>query len=590
MANSQDILLTYRTDTGEVTKSFDEIIKGLEGVDKKAEDTAKKTGKIGDASKKAGKTGAQGFKILDVAMKATGILFIVDKFMEFAGVLLENKKVAETLEVVMAGIGTVMNQLFEVAEPLGNALINAFKNPMETIRNIGKAIKENLINRFEGMLEFLPAIGNAISLVFEGKWKEAGKVAADAAGKMVLGVEDITDKVAQASEAVSEFASDFVADTKKAIQSSNDLTRAQQRLRDNQRDLNVEYAEARAEIEQLKQRRDDERLSIEERIAAAQEASDKDAEFAQKRMDIANAEVALIQQEIALQGETEERLDRLAEARIAAAEAAESSAAVQTELMTSIASLQNEELARQQELIDKERERIDGIISRQSQIDDILEVGMNREIEKVREKYRILQEEATANGQILVNTNEAMEAEIDAIREKYAKDDRLREQEKHKTNLQMASNAMGALMALNEAFAGETEAEQERAFERNKKFQVGQAIIQTAMAVTGALTAGGNPLKLATGAQFVEAAIALATGVAQVATIKKTKFGGGDTPGSNVSRPTAPGAGGASPQLDLGFLGAGAGQTGFRTYVVSSEVSNAQQANQRINDQASLVG
>ena len=590
MANSQDIILTYKTDTSEVTKSFDTIESGLEGIDKKLSETEKQTGKIGKGLQDTGRLGKIGFNAIGTAIKATGIGLLVGLVAKLIEKFTENKKVAEALELVFNGIGAVINTIFDYAEPLGDALINAFKNPMETIRNIGKAIKENLINRFEGLLEFLPAIGNAISLVFEGKWKEAGKVAADAAGKMVLGVEDITDKVAQAAEAVSEFASDFVADTKKAIQSSNDLTRAQQRLRDNQRNLNVEYAEARAEIEQLKQRRDDERLSIEERIAAAQEASDKDAEFAQKRMDIANAEVALIQREIALQGETEERLDRLAEARIAAAEAAESSAAVQTELMTSIASLQNEELARQQELIDKERERIDGIISRQSQIDDILEAGMNREIEKVREKYRILQEEATANGQILINQKEAEEAEIDAIREKYAKDDRLREQEKHKTNLQMASNAMGALMALNEAFAGETEAEQERAFERNKKFQVGQAIIQTAMAVTGALTAGGNPLKLATGAQFVEAAVALATGVAQVATIKKTKFGGGDTPGSNVSRPTAPGAGGGSPQLDLGFLGAGAGQTGFRTYVVSSEVSNAQQANQRINDQASLVG
>jgi hypothetical protein len=589
MANSQDILLTYRTDTGEVTKSFDEIIQGLEGVDKKAEETAKKTSKVGDASKKAGKTGAQGFKILDVAMKATGILFIVKKFMEFAGVLLENKKVAETLEVVMAGIGTVMNQLFEVAEPLGNALINAFKNPMETIRTIGKAIKDNLITRFEGMLEFLPAIGNAISLVFKGKWKEAGKVAADAAGKMVLGVEDITDKVAEAAEAVTEFANDFVADTKKAIQSSNDLTRAQQRLRDNQRDLNVEYAEARAEIEQLKQRRDDERLSIEERIAAAQEASDKDAEFAQKRMDIANAEVALIQQEIALQGETEERLDRLAEARIAAAEAAESSAAVQTELMTSIAGLQNEELARQQEIIDKERERIDGIISRQSQIDDILEAGMNREIEKVREKYRILQEEATANGQILVGQSEAMEAEIAAIRDKYAKQDKAREQAKYDGYVQMATNALGALMALNEANAGETEAEQRRAFEKNKKFSIAQAIITTAQAVAGQLAVPQDQL---TGANFIKAAIAATTGIAQIQKIRKTQFQSGTDETGGVTQPG--GGGGASfptsPQLDLGFLGGGAGQTGFRTYVVSSEVSNAQQANQRINDQATLVG
>lgn len=589
MATQQDILLTYRTDTGEVTRSLDDIVKGLDGVDKKLDDTGKKTGGLGKSLTKSSNVGVKGFKVLDTALKASGIVWIASKFIEFAGVLMENKKVAETLEVVMAAIGTVMNQLFEAAAPLGDAIMNAFNNPMEALKNIGNAIKQNIINRLEGLLEFIPAVGEAIKLVFQGEWTKAGKVAADAAGKMVLGVEDITEKVGEAAEAVGEFANDFVKKTRTAIKSSNDLVKAQQRLRDQQRDLNVEYAEARAEIEQLKQQRDDERLSIQERIAAAQEASDKDSEFAQKRMDIANAEVGLIQREIALQGETEERLDRLAEARIAAAEAAESSAAVQTELMTSIAGLQNEELARQQEIIDKERDRIDGIISRQSQIDDIVEAGMNREIEKIREKYRKLQEEADNNNDILVNQELAREMEIDAIRTKYSKDDRAREQEKHKANLQMASNAMGALMALNEAFAGESEADQKRAFDRNKKFQIGQAIIQTAMAVTGALTAGGNPIKLATGAQFIEAAIALATGVAQVATIKKTKFGGGDTGSTSVTQPSAPGGAGA-PQLDLGFLGGGAGQTGFRTYVVSSEVTNSQQANQRINDQASLVG
>jgi hypothetical protein len=582
MANSQDIILTYKTDTSEVTKSFDTIESGLEGVDKKLSDTQKQTEQVGKGLQDTGRLGKIGFNAIGTAIKATGIGLLVGLVAKLIEKFTENKKVAEALEVVFNGIGAVINTIFDLAEPLGDALINAFKNPMETIRNIGKAIKENLINRFEGMLEFLPAIGNAISLVFDGKWKEAGKVAADAAGKMVLGVEDITDKVAEAAEAVSDFASDFVADTKKAIQSSNDLTRAQQRLRDNQRDLNVEYAEARAEIEQLKQRRDDERLSIEERIAAAQEASDKDAEFAQKRMDIANAEVALIQQEIALQGETEERLDRLAEARIAAAEAAESSAAVQTELMTSIAGLQNEELARQQEIIDKERERIDGIISRQSQIDDIVEAGMNREIEKVREKYRILQEEATANGQILVNTDEAMQAEIDAIREKYAKEDKAREQAKYDGYVQMATNALGALMALNEANTGETEQEQRRAFEKNKKFQIAQAIIQTAQGVSKAISSSPPPLN------FINAASVAATGIAQIRKIKKTEFDSGqDDSTETITRATAQNT---SPQLDLGFLGGGAGQTGFRTYVVSSEVSNAQQANQRINDQASLVG
>jgi hypothetical protein len=591
MANSQDILLTYRTDTGEVTKSLDEIVSGLSEVDQKLDDSAKKTSKVGKGLRAAGRLGAAGFKALGTAIAATGIGALIGLIAGLTAKMSENKKIAEAFEVVVSAIGAAFNILVQRIEPFAGAVVDAFSNPVESIKKLGDAIKNNIQTRIEGLLEFIPAIGKAIKLVFEGEWAEAGKVAADAAGKVVLGVEDITDKVAEAAEAVTEFASDYKEEVTKAVAASTSLTKQQQRLRDQQRDLNVEYAQARAEIEQLKLKRDDERLSIQERIAAAEEAAAKDSEFAQKRMDIANAEVALIEREIALQGDSIERQDRLAEAKIAAAEAAESSAAVQTELMTSIAGLQNEELARQQELIDKERERIDGIISRQSQIDDIVEAGMNREIEKIREKYRIQQEDAIANNQILVNQEEAMQIEIDAIRDKYAKADNIREQEKLQKNLQMASNALGALMALNEAFAGESEAEQKRAFERNKKFQIGQAIIQTAMAVTGALTAGGNPIKLATGAQFVEAAIALATGVAQVATIKKTKFGGGETGGSNVPRPTTPGAvGGGGPQLDLGFLGGGAGQTGFRTYVVSSEVSNAQQANQRINDQATLVG
>ena len=589
MATQQDILLTYRTDTGEVTRSLDDIVSGLEGVDNKIEETARGTKKIEGGLKATGKTGSIGFKAIGGAIAATGIGLLVQIVATLIKKFTENKKVAEALEVVFAGIGAVINTIFELAEPLGEVLINAFNNPMEALKNIGNAIKQNIINRLEGLLEFIPAVGEAIKLVFQGEWTQAGKVAADAAGKMVLGVEDITEKVGEAAEAVGEFANDFVKKTRTAIKSSNDLVKAQQRLRDQQRDLNVEYAEARAEIEQLKQQRDDERLSIQERIAAAQEASDKDSEFAQKRMDIANAEVSLIQREIALQGETEERLDRLAEARIAAAEAAESSAAVQTELMTSIAGLQNEELARQQELIEKERDRIDGIISRQSEIDNIVEAGINREIEKVREKYRILQEEATANGQILVNTDEAMQAEIDAIREKYAKNDAARNKAVLDSRVQLATQALGALSALNDAFAGDSEEQQKKAFQRNKAIGIASAIVNTAGAIMGALNPAVGGLGIPLG--LPGAAIAAATGVAQIATIAKSRFNssGGDAPdppstgGGSAPTPT-------TPQLDLGFLGAGAGQTGFRSYVIASEVSNSQQANQRINDQASLVG
>jgi hypothetical protein len=381
--------------------------------------------------------------------------------------------------------------------------------------------------------------------VFEGEWAEAGKVAADAAGKMVLGVEDITDKVGEAAAAVGDFASDFVNKTGDAIKSATDLTRAQQRLRDNQRDLNVEYAEARAEIEQLKQQRDDERLSIEDRIKVAERAAELDQQFAMERMQIANDEVALIEREIALQGETEERLDRLAEARIAAAEAAESSAAVQTELMTSIYGLNQEAIAIEEEKLAKEQEAAE-------------------------ERKRLLDEEAKLKKE---------NADKEIADNRAVLDDRLA----------YANASLDALRQLNEAFAGDSEKEQERAFKRNKAIGIAQAIINTAGAVVAAINPAVGGLGIPAG--LPGAALAALTGAAQVATIARSQFGGGgggstpSAPSRTVSEP-AP----TTPQLDLGFLGGGGGQTGFRTYVVSSEVSNAQQANQRINDQATLVG
>jgi hypothetical protein len=590
MANSQDILLTYKTDTGEVTKSLDEIASGLEGVDKKLDETAKGTQKVGAGLKASGKAGAIGFKAIGAAIAATGIGLLVQIVATLIQKFTENKKVAEALEIVFSGIGAVINTLFEVAEPLGDVLMNAFNNPMETIENLGKIIKENIINRFEGMLEFLPAIGKAIALVFKGKFAEAGKVAADAAGKMVLGVENVTDKIVAAGEAIGEFATDFVASAKKSISSSNDLIKAQQRLRNQQRDLNVEYAQARAEIEQLKQKRDDERLSIEDRIAAAQEASDLDQEFADKREAIANREVALVQREIELQGETVERLDQLAEARIAAAEAAESSAAVQTELMTSIIGLQNEQIAKQEELNALSEEQINDVISRQDQIDEIVEAGQNREIQKVKDKYIALQEEARLNNQILVDAEEAQQIEIDAINQKYSDIEIARNKAVFDSRVQFATRALGALAALNEAFSGDSEKQQKKAFQRNKAIGISTAIISTAGAIIGALNPAVGGLGIPLG--LPGAAIAAATGAAQIATIAKSRFKSAGSP------PPAPSGGGgdgaaptlSAPQLDLSFLGSGAGQTGFRTYVIASEVSNSQQANQKINDQAALVG
>lgn len=157
-------------------------------------------------------------------------------------------------------------------------------------------------------------------------------------------------------------------------------------------------------------------------------------------------------------------------------------------------------------------------------------------------------------------------------------------------------DGLNALTELNNAFAKKDEASQRKAFERNKKFSIAQALISTFLAVNGALTAGGNPVKLATGAQFVEAGIALTTGLAQVAKISKTQFQGGSgsegggggvgsVPSPSAMATTTPTIGSTQLQLDAqGNLQQGS----VRTYVLETDISDKQKRSKRLSQTATL--
>ena len=185
-------------------------------------------------------------------------------------------------------------------------------------------------------------------------------------------------------------------------------------------------------------------------------------------------------------------------------------------------------------------------------------------------------------------------------------DARLAEQRKQnkfnevRSGLEMASRGFDALMSLTSAFTNQTEESQRKAFKINKAFQLSQALIQTYMAVTGALTAGGNPIKLATGAQFVEAGIALTAGLAQVAKIAKTQFGGGaqgagsGLGGSGLGSVPTPSpmatqtSGLDSTQLQLDAQGNLMQQKSVRTYVLETDISAKQQRSKRLQQTATL--
>jgi hypothetical protein len=170
-------------------------------------------------------------------------------------------------------------------------------------------------------------------------------------------------------------------------------------------------------------------------------------------------------------------------------------------------------------------------------------------------------------------------------------------EKKQKIEEKKIQMGLTALSILNDAFqmsAGKSEKDQRKAFKAQKAFNLASALTNTYLAVTGALTAGGNPIKLATGMQFVEAGIAAAAGAVQIAKIAGTQF---DSGGSSTSG----GGGGASaptmsaPQFNVvGQSGlnqlASLNQQPIQAYVVSGQVTSQQALDRNRLENATLGG
>ena len=431
-----------------------------------------------------------------------------------------------------------------------------------------------------------------------------------------------------AVKAFSEATADLGDELEREIRLAKELETRRQALTDAQREQLVTTAKERSEIKALNLIAEDTTRSINDRIAAADEAGAKERALFEQRKANAEEELAIVmaQNELADSGEEDKQRQAELEAEIfnLAAESLEMQTTLQNKLNTLRTEAANKQKAqREQEeadaqaAADAEKKRIeDEQKAREQAYQDQLKAKQTLEDELYRESLNAREREeliameefdarvalAGDDEGLIQAATEAFHGKIQAIDSRYrqqkndaddaqAAKDQTRNKEVFDSRIQFATQALGALAALNEAFSGDSEKQQKKAFQRNKAIGISTAIISTAGAIIGALNPALNG-GVALPAALPGALVAATTGAAQIATIAKSQFNSGGTP------PPPPGnaGGGAtgnipeSPQLDLGFLGAGAGQTGFRSYVIASEVSNSQQANQRINDQASLVG
>ena len=358
--------------------------------------------------------------------------------------------------------------------------------------------------------------GGAIVKLFEGDTEGALK---DVKGAFV----GIGDEIAE--------------DTKRAIELKN----AFQELRDSQRDLNVETAQQRTEIEKLKLIAEDTTKSTAVRLKAAQDAFDKENALLKRR--IANAQKALrIQQEEMATRKIDgknlaEDLDKEAELKIALANIEGESTTKQIELNNKINAIKQEQRTKDAEALAEMKDRDK-------------ELGLDTLV-------KLPQKQAETTVKLMTINNDALQKitkNNEKALTKNLKNVSTVTQEQINEQLSAYSGLAGALQSL----AGES-----------KELSIAQAIIDTYVGANKAFAQGGP-------AGFVTGTALIISGLANVKKIMEQDVGsGGGGGGASIgsATPATP-----APEMMSGSfeLSGGVKPEPVQAFVVSDDVTNNQ--------------
>jgi len=594
-------------DLSGLEQKLDELIDALKASQTQADKTADSintiantTKDIGDSAKdsqKGIKGLGTGFKGLGVAIKAAGIGLLLSAMEILKELFDNNQKTVDFFNTTFNTLQVAFSDFVKWIESNTGTFTDFFKSifedPLGAVEDLGNAIKDNIIERFNSLLDTLGFVGEAMQRFFEGDFKGALESVQNAGKEMLdvfTGIDGSADILANAALAVGEYAKETIKQGK----AMTEMNKAAELAEVTIQGLIEKYDR---QAEQLRQIRDDETLTIDERKRANEELGkvlDKQEEtmLANAKQIIAakKTQLALDEENIEFQKEYKQATNELAaiEAQIDGfrSEYKMNQNALDREAIDLLISKAETE----QEVAEIEAEAaIAAETNLYKQLD--LEEELNKKLYDSRlaalEQQKALYKEGTQSYQDMVGEMKTLESERTLQLGEEGRKRKQIEQEVQQSKLQMTGDAIGALNDLAQAFLSGNEEQAKKAFQINKALGISQAVVNTAQAVTAALTAGGNPVKLATGAQFVEAGIAAATGAAQIATIARQQFQASGSVDTNIQTPTAPST---SPQFNI--VGA-SGQNAIleslqanpmRAYVVGSDVTSQQELDRnRIN-------
>jgi hypothetical protein len=564
----------------ELEAKTDKAIKEIQDVKGEIQDLTKSTEKgfndVGESTKGISK----GVKGIGNALKAAGIGLAIAAFAKLSEIFQQNQKAADffntAFEVVSIAFNDFVNFLVNNVGTVTGFFKSVFDDPLQSIQNLGSAIKDNIIERFNSLLDTLGLAGKAVLQFFDGDFTGAAETAREASKEFVdvlTGVDGTVDKVGEGITKVAKATSNYVKETTNAAIANVQLEKSA-RLAETANQGLIEKYDRQAE--QLRQIRDDESLSFEQRMKANDDLGKLLDE--QEKTMMANADARVKQAEAEL-SKNKDNVDL----QIAYQEALNEQAGIEAQ----ITGFRSEQQTNTNSLLREQKDLVNelALIGKSERDIERLELQQDYDAKKELIEREITDE--TQKNEMLLALQTDFNNKLNNLNEESSSEQKKIDKETQQAKFDMAKQTLGNI---SKAVGENTKA--------GKAAAAAAALINTYQGITAELatktaTPFGFALKLANIA--ATAAIGFKSVKDILKTDPKSTTGGSTTaPTSSGGRPTSeplPPAFnivGASDTNQLASAIGGQAQQPVKAFVVSNDVSTAQELDRNIVEGASI--
>lgn len=584
---AQKYIIQLQAKTDKALDGIEDLKKEIQSLNKQVIESNKKTEDGLKGVEDASKSTAKGLKGIGLAIKAIGIGLVLEAFTKFKEVLGQNQQVTNLFNTAFEALSIAFNDFINFIsnnwEKATKPVTDFFGSESgQRVKEFARIITVELITRIKNLIEGIGGLGSALFKVFKGDFKGAGEAASEALdnfGDALMGNAEESIKTAEVIDNLAQKVSNYVKQTVSAAQANVELARTAEINAAINQGLIEQYDR---QAEQQRQIRDDDRNTIEERI----EANQKLAEILNEQQKVLeeNAQAAV--------ASAQAQFDKLKndENEIALIQAKNELKAIEariegqrSEQLSNANALQREQLELTQSQIDGEAQRaidkakfdaefIQGEVARLEALKQVAIQEAQIEEKRLADKKNLYKEGTQA---FIDAENELLD-----FQQANAQNQKKIDRDITESKLNTVSQSLGQIANL----VGENS-------KFGKAIAVSQAIIDTYVGANKALAQGGVFGGIA-------AAGVIASGLANVKTIISTKdpappsFASGGGGGTSVpSPPPAPPAFnivGASQGNQLADAIAGQQQRPVKAFVVSREVTSAQELDRNAVRDASI--